>query len=114
MTTAEKIANSPTVTAVARAAMFITPILVSIGLFILGNYLSSQSKAMDAFGARVTAVEAASGAVATRVTTIETRISLGQQQQDDFQRRTDQTLDELRKQNVAILQAIARLEARSQ
>lgn len=114
MTAAERFAASPTVTAIARFAMFLTPILVSIGLFILGNYLSSQSKAMDAFGNRVSAVEEASGAVATRVTTIETRISLGQQQQEDFQRRTDGTLDELRKQNLAILQAIARLEAKAQ
>ncbi|WP_055045644.1 hypothetical protein [Devosia sp. A16] len=77
----------------------------------LSNYLASQTAAMEVFGRRVSAVEDASGAVATRVTTIETRISLGQQQQDDFQRRTDGTLDELRKQNLAILQAIARLEA---
>ncbi len=114
MTATEKFATSPTVTAVARAAMFITPILMSIGLFVLGNYLSTQSQAMDGFGKRVSAVEEASTAVATRVTTVETRISIGQQQREDFQRRMDAAVEELRKQNIAILQAVARLEARSQ
>lgn len=50
----------------------------------------------------------------TRMAVVERNQVTGRESREEAQRRTDTILEELRKQNVAILQAIARLEARSQ
>ena len=114
MTTVDKLAANPTVTVVARVAMFLTPVMVSIALFILGNYLTSQAAAMGAFAERVEAVEQASGAVTARVTTIETRINIWQQQGEKYQDQVLSQLSQLQQQNLETQKAIARLEAKLQ
>lgn len=112
MTAAEKIASNPAVTVAARIGMFLTPILVSIALFVLGNYLASQAQAMQEFAQRVSAVERSSTEVGARVTTVETRLSIGQQQRDKFEDQVLATLAELQQQNLETQKAIARLEAK--
>lgn len=111
MTAADKIATSNAFTAASRIAMFLTPILVSVALFVLSNYLSSQARAMTDFGERVAGVESASASIGTRVTTVETRIEIGQQQREKFQDQVIATLAEIQRQNLETQKAIARLEA---
>ncbi len=114
MTAAEKFATNPAITVAARIGMFVTPILVSIALFVLGNYLAGQAQAMQEFAARVSAVEEAGASVASRVTTLETRINIGQQQREKFQDQVLATLAQLQAQNLETQKAIARLEAKLQ
>lgn len=112
MTAAEKFVASPGVTVAARVAMFLTPILVSVALFILGNYLTGQTEAMAAFSSRVSAVEQVTGGIGTRVTTLETRINIGQQQREKFQDAVLATLADIQRQQLETAKAIARLEAK--
>lgn len=112
MTAAEKIAANPAITVAARIGMFATPILVSIGLFFLGSYLSTQARAMAEFADRVAAVEKTNADVGNRVTTVETRINLGQQQGEKYQDQVIATLALLQAQNLETQKAIARLEAK--
>ena len=114
MTAAEKFATNPAITVAARIGMFVTPLLVSVALFVLGNYLSTQAQAMASFADRVTAVEKVSADVGTRVTTVETRINEGQRQREKFQDQVLATLAELQRQNLETQKAIARLEAKLQ
>ena len=114
MTAAERLATNPAITVAARIGMFLTPILVSISLFVLGNYLASQAEAMQEFGQRVSAVERASSEVGTRVTTVETRLSIGQEQRDKFEDQVLAQLAQLQQQNLETQKAIARLEAKLQ
>ena len=112
MTAAEKIATSATIGAASRIAMFLTPILVTISLFVLGNYLSGQAQAMQTMVERVALVERASAEVGGRVSTVETRINMGQAQREKFQDTVLATLAELQRQNLETQKAIARLEAK--
>lgn len=112
MTAAEKFATSTGVTVAARVGMFLTPILLSIALFVLGNYLSGQAQAMQEFAGRVAAIERVSAEVGGRVSTVETRINIGQAQREKFQDTVLATLAELQRQNLETQKAIARLEAK--
>jgi hypothetical protein len=51
-------------------------------------------------------------ALESRVTTIETRINIGQQQREKFQDTVLETLAEMQRQNLETQKAIARLEAK--
>ena len=110
MTAAEKIATSPSVTAAVRVAMFLTPVLVSVSLFVLGNYLAGQAQAMQTFTERVESVEDVTVSLGSRVSTVETRISIGQQQREKFQDQILAALAQLQQQNLETQKAIARLE----
>lgn len=74
MTAAEKIANNPMLTALARVGMFLTSIIVPIALFILGNYLSTQAAAMQSFSDRMTATERFAGDLDKRLAVLEQAI----------------------------------------
>ena len=56
------------------------------------------------------AVKAIPG-IESRVSTIETRINIGQAAREQFQNKTEATLDKLQAQNSLILQQIAALNA---
>lgn len=98
---AEKVATNPVLGALARLAMFLTPILVSIALFILGNYLSAQASAMESLSARISITEAMSAALDKRVTVLEGSIERGRLDRIAFQERTEATLEKLMEQMTA-------------
>lgn len=77
----------------------------------LGGLLAGYMTLVQQVGATTAAVSEIP-AIKERVTVIEGRINAGQNAREDFQRRTDETLKELRQQTLAIYQAIARLEAK--
>lgn len=107
MTAAEKFATSTAVTVAARIGMFATPILITIALFVLGNYLSAQASAMQAMVERIASVERASADVGGRVSTVETRINIGQAAREAFQAETRQAL----KEQSAVLSQILQVQA---
>lgn len=107
MTAAEKFATSTAVTVAARIGMFLTPALITIALFVLSNYLSTQAEAMHEMVERIAQVEKAAGDVGGRVSTVETRINLGQAARDAFQAETRQALKEQSATLTQILQVQA-------
>ena len=95
---AEKVATNPVLGALARLAMFLTPILVSIALFILGNYLSAQASAMEALSNRISLTETMASALDKRVSILEGSIERGRLDRIAFQERTETTLEKLMEQ----------------
>lgn len=71
------------------------------GYVTLANTVANSAEAVKAIPA-----------IESRVTTIETRINLGQQAREKFQDETAAALEELRAQNLQILQSVAALVAR--
>lgn len=107
MTAAEKFANSPSLTVAARIAMFLTPILVSIALFILGNYMAAQAAADDKRDARVTLVERDTRHLETRATVLENAIITGRASTTETLTR----LDRMQESIVQLSNAVAALNA---
>jgi len=105
---ADKVANSPVLTALARLAMFLTPILVSVSLFVLGNYMQGQEAAMQSVSSRVTLTEQTGSNLDKRVTVVEG----GVDRASAFQNKTDNTLERLANQNSQILAQLAGIVAR--
>jgi hypothetical protein len=95
MTAAEKLASDPRVTAGARIAMFITPILVSIGLFVVGTWLTGQSAQMDAITNRVAATERAGATNDKRISVIESANVRTEKYQDETLARLDRMQDSI-------------------
>jgi hypothetical protein len=71
------------------------------GYITLANTVAQSAEAVKAIPA-----------IENRVTTIETRINMGQQAREQFQAETAAALAELRNQNLQILQSVAALVAR--
>lgn len=95
---ADKIANNPTLTALARLAMFLTPILVTIALFVLGNYLNSQASAMEGLAVRISVAEQIGANLDRRVFVLEDSIIKGRADRLAFQERTEALLERLAEQ----------------
>jgi hypothetical protein len=77
----------------------------------LGGLLAGYMTLVGTVGASAEAVKALPG-LETRVTTIETRINIGQQQREKFQDQVLATLSQLQQQNLETQKALARLEAK--
>lgn len=107
----ERMAVNPALTVLARAAMFVTPILVSIGLFVLGNWLNTNAKAMEAMSERITASEAVSNNLNNRLTVIEARSAIIGPQRDKFQAETTEALKAVNERLGTVLQQQARILA---
>lgn len=73
MTAVEKANSSPVLAVLAKFGMFLTPILVSVALFVIGNYLDSQAKAIGILNDRLTMMEKVSANFDTRLTVVESR-----------------------------------------
>ena len=95
MTVTDRIASSSTLTALARVAMFITPILVTVGLFIIGNWLQTNAKSMDTLSSRIDIVQAAQQSGDQRLGALESRSNIIGPSRDAFQRETQTAIKEL-------------------
>lgn len=85
---ADKVNNWAVLTALARVSMFLTPLLLTLFLFVAGNWLNAYNVRMDRAEARLAATEQDVGALKTRSAVIgPTR--------DQFQRDTQQTFREI-------------------
>ena len=73
MTAVEKANSSPVLAVLAKFGMFLTPIMVSIALFVIGNYLDAQAKAIGVINDRLTMTEKVSANFDTRLTVVESR-----------------------------------------
>lgn len=98
---AEKVATNPVLTALARVAMFITPILVTIALFVLTQYLNGQAAAMERLSTRISITETIGASLDKRVTVLEDSIIRGRQDRLEFQERTEAMLEKLAEQMTA-------------
>lgn len=76
-----------------------------------GGLLAGYMTLVGTVGASAEAVKSLPG-LENRVSTIETRINIGQQQREKFQDTVLATLAELQRQNLETQKAIARLEAK--
>ena len=94
MTRAESIANDPRVTVAARITQFITPIIVLIALSVIGWILTAQAAERNKLDTRVTGLETSVGAIATRVTVLESSSTTNRANRDkqiaDITARIDQ------------------------
>ncbi len=109
---ADRVANNPVLTALARLAMFLTPILVSVSLFVLGNYMQGQEEAMRSVSSRVTLTEQTGSSLDKRVTVVEDSIARGRPDRLALQDKTETVLDKLASQNSQILAQLAGIVAR--
>jgi hypothetical protein len=98
---ADKVATNPVLTALARVAMFITPILVTISLFVITQYLNGQAAAMSAMSSRISVTETLGTALDKRTTVLEDSIVRGRQDRLEFQERTEALLEKLAEQMTA-------------
>lgn len=90
----EKLVNNTLLTLAGRIGM----VLVTLLLPMLIGWMVGQSDSLDRLG--------------IRTTVIEERMSLGVARNDSAISSMQSQVEELRRQNILILQAIARLEAR--
>lgn len=107
-----KVAYNPMFTAIMRVVQFITPLILSVVLWVGGNYLASQSAALAAVVTRVSNVETFDNTTDRRLTTLETQAQLGRADRLAFQDRTDATLAKVSDQQAQMLAGIAALVAR--
>jgi hypothetical protein len=110
--TADKVANNAVLSAVAKVGMFLSPLLLTIGLFILSNYLSAQSSAMGSLSNRITVSEQVEAGLDKRLSILEDLAARGRQDRLDFQSKTQDQLDRLQNQNAQILAQLAGIVAR--
>lgn len=79
--------------------------------FTAAGLMAGYLTLVGTVGASAEAVKALPG-LESRVSTIETRINIGQVQTEKFQDQVLATLSELQRQNLETQKAIARLEAK--
>lgn len=84
--------------------------LLSI-IITAGGLLAGYMTLVGTVGASAEAIKVLPG-LENRVSTIETRINIGQDQREKFQDTVLATLAELQRQNLETQKAIARLEAK--
>ncbi len=92
---ADKVASNPVLTALARVAMFITPILVTIALFVVTQYLNGQAEALRGLSSRISVTETLGSSLDKRTTVLEDSIVRGRQDRIEFQQRTEAILEKL-------------------
>jgi len=109
---AQKISDNPVVTALGRMAQFLTLPVITIGLWLGGNYLAGQTSSMAAVSARVAATETFDSHADTRITALETSAQLGRADRLAFQDKTEATLAKIVDQNGQLLAQVAGLTAR--
>ncbi len=88
-------------------------IIIMLGT-LLGGYLNLKIDAANASG-QITAVQKQVEPVdnlIVRMAVVERNQVSGKEQREEFQARTETVLEELRRQNIEVLKAIARLEAK--
>lgn len=95
MTTAEKVNNSAVLGALAKVGMMLAPIVVSIGLFIIGSWLDSYGKAMGAFDGRLANSEQAASLISSRLSNLDTRITVTESRLETQSRDMDKVVDGL-------------------
>lgn len=105
---AEKITANPVLGAIARLAMFLTPIIVTIGLFVVGQWLDANTRAYVALAARVTAVEQDSAMHNTRLSVLETNVTSGAVQRAQITQQLNEMLKSV--QQLAIDAASTRTD----
>ena len=103
----ERLAGNAHLTLVARLAMFLTPILVTVGLFILGQYLGGQAKAMSDAGERLVEVEKAAAELDKRAALLESAIL----QIRDTSTQTLMRVDRLQESIATLSSSVAALDA---
>lgn len=78
----------------------------------LSAEVAAQSKAQTEFKAQVASLDSSVDDILRRLPVVERNQVTGKEAREEGQARTDQALEELRQQNVAILSALAAITAR--
>lgn len=107
----EKVAGNATLQVMARLSMLVTPIMMSVIAFFALQWYNAQADADQKLSGNIHEIQQQIEPLRHRVTAVEINQDRGRKEWEQFQQDTRETLAQMQKMMVAVLEGQAAINA---